>query len=73
MLTIQREDMAPFDSAIIMNPKVWEASGHLQNFSDELVECKKCHQRFRADHLLEAEALRPEYDKANPKTISEVK
>ena len=69
----EREDMVPLDSAIIMNPKVWEASGHLQNFSDELVECKKCHQRFRADHLLEAEALKPEYDKANPKTIGEVK
>ncbi len=69
----QRNDMVPMDTAIIMNPKVWEASGHLQNFSDELVECKKCHQRFRADHLLEAETLKPEYDKAQIKTISEVK
>jgi glycyl-tRNA synthetase len=68
----EREDMVPFDSAIIMNPKVWEASGHLQNFSDELVECKKCHHRFRADHLLEAEALKPEYDKAKVKTIADV-
>jgi len=69
----EREDMVPMDTAIIMNPKVWEASGHLQNFSDELVECKKCHQRFRADHLLEAEALKPEYDKAKVKTIADVK
>ncbi len=69
----ERADMVPMDAAIIMNPKVWEASGHLQNFSDELVECKKCHHRFRSDHLLEAESLRPEYDKGNPKTISEVK
>ncbi len=68
----ERADMVPLDSAIIMNPKVWEASGHLQNFSDELVECKKCHHRFRTDHLLEAASLKPEYDKAKPKTISEV-
>ncbi|TAN33057.1 glycine--tRNA ligase [Patescibacteria group bacterium] len=47
----EREDMVPLDSAIIMNPKAWEASGHLQNFSDELVECKKCHHRFRSDQL----------------------
>ena len=69
----ERADMVPMDTAIIMNPKVWEASGHLQNFSDLLVECKNCHHRFRADHLLEAESLKPEYDKGQPKTISEVK
>ena len=69
----ERGDMVPLDTAIIMNPKVWEASGHLQNFSDELVECKKCHHRFRSDHLLEAESAKPGYDKENPKTISEVK
>ncbi|MFA6427049.1 MAG: glycine--tRNA ligase [Candidatus Magasanikbacteria bacterium] len=47
----EREDMVPLDSAIIMNPKAWEASGHLQNFTDQLVECKKCHHRFRFDQL----------------------
>jgi glycyl-tRNA synthetase len=46
-----RSDMVGIDAALIMNPKVWEASGHLQNFSDPLVECKKCHGRFRADTL----------------------
>lgn len=45
----QRDDMVGIDAALIMNPKVWEASGHLSNFSDPLVECKKCHQRFRQD------------------------
>ncbi|MDO8429899.1 MAG: glycine--tRNA ligase [bacterium] len=45
----QRTDMVGIDSALIMNPKVWEASGHLKEFSDPLVECKKCHSRFRAD------------------------
>ena len=47
----QRTDVVGIDSALLMNPKVWEASGHLKNFSDPLVECKKCHNRFRADQL----------------------
>jgi glycyl-tRNA synthetase len=46
-----REDMVGVDAAIIMNPKVWEASGHVSGFTDPLVECKKCHQRFRADQI----------------------
>ena len=46
-----RDDMVGLDAAIIMNPKVWEASGHVANFSDPLVECKKCHHRFRADQI----------------------
>lgn len=68
----ERADMVAIDSAIIMNPKVWEASGHLQNFSDSLVECKKCHQRFRIDHLLEAKGIKPEYDKEKVIVPSEV-
>jgi len=47
----QRTDMVGIDAALIMNPKVWESSGHLENFSDPLVECKKCHRRFREDLL----------------------
>jgi len=47
----QRDDMVGIDAALIMNPKVWEASGHLKNFSDPLVECKKCHNRFKEDSL----------------------
>ena len=46
-----RNDMVGIDAALIMNPKVWEASGHLKEFSDPLVECKKCHERFRVDQL----------------------
>ena len=46
-----RSDVVGIDAAIIMNPKVWEASGHLESFSDPLVECKKCHHRFRADQV----------------------
>jgi len=41
------------DSAILMNPKTWEASGHIQTFSDPLIDCKKCKTRHRADKLLE--------------------
>ena len=48
-----RDDMVGLDAALIMNPKVWEASGHLKEFSDPLVECKKCHTRYRADQMPE--------------------
>ena len=41
------------DAAILMNPRVWEASGHTQNFSDPKMDCKACKQRFRADNLIE--------------------
>ncbi len=46
-----RTDVVGIDAAILMSPKVWEASGHLESFSDPLVECKKCHHRFREDEL----------------------
>ena len=45
-----RDDIVGVDAAIMMNPKVWEASGHLEAFTDPLVECKIDHERFRADH-----------------------
>lgn len=44
-----RDDVVGVDAAIMMNPKAWEASGHVEAFVDPLVECKICHQRFRAD------------------------
>ena len=47
----EREDMVGLDGNIILNPKIWAASGHVDNFKDALVECKKCHQRFRPDKL----------------------
>jgi len=47
----ERDDIVGMESAIIMNRKVWQASGHEKGFVDELVECKKCHQRFKADDL----------------------
>lgn len=46
-----RDDMYGIDSTILMNPSVWRASGHLDTFTDPLVECHKCHKRLRADHV----------------------
>jgi glycyl-tRNA synthetase len=46
-----RDEIVGLEAAIIMSPKVWEASGHVAGFSDPLVECLACHQRFREDHL----------------------
>lgn len=43
------------DSAILMNPNVWVATGHVQTFNDPQIECKKCHSRFRADQLISSE------------------
>lgn len=45
----KRDDIVGLDASIIMNPKVWEASGHVSSFTDPLTECKVCHSRFRAD------------------------
>jgi glycyl-tRNA synthetase len=47
----EREDVIGLDSAILQHPRTWEASGHLQNFTDPLVDCKVCKHRFRADHV----------------------
>jgi glycyl-tRNA synthetase len=49
----EREDMLGMDTSILMNPRVWEASGHVTSFSDPLVECKECHLRWKADDLKE--------------------
>ena len=46
-----RDDTVAFDAAILMHPETWQASGHLGSFTDPLVECRSCHQRFRADHI----------------------
>jgi glycyl-tRNA synthetase len=47
----QRDDMVGLDASILMHPQTWQASGHLEGFSDPLVECKGCHLRWRADEL----------------------
>jgi len=62
-----RKDMVGVDPAILMNPKVWQASGHVDCFNDAQIDCKECKKRFRADHLIEdalkdvkVEGLKPE-------------
>lgn len=48
---VDRDDMFGVDAAILMNQKVWQASGHATGFNDPMIECKKCHSRFREDHV----------------------
>jgi glycyl-tRNA synthetase len=57
-MTQERDDIVALDSAIILNPSVWEASGHLAGFTDPLVDCRTCKLRFRADHMAEAQCGR---------------
>jgi glycyl-tRNA synthetase len=60
-----RDDIVGIDSAVILAPQVWEASGHVATFSDPLTECLNCHRRFRADQLeeeFEARKGRPPHD-----------
>ena len=47
----ERDDMVAIDSAVILNPEVWVASGHVAGFSDPMIDCRTCKLRFRADHL----------------------
>ncbi|MDR8410356.1 glycine--tRNA ligase [Nonomuraea sp. 3-1Str] len=49
-----RDDVVGLDSCVILAREVWQASGHVETFTDPLTECQSCHKRFRADHLLEA-------------------
>lgn len=65
-----RDNMYGVDAAILMNPKTWEASGHVATFADPLVECKACHGRFRADKLVDGATesiTTEEFLKVNPK------
>lgn len=66
----ERDDMVGLDASLLMNTKVWEASGHVSTFSDPLVECKKCHERFRAD---ESEKDKPCSKDKKPHDLTEAK
>ena len=55
----ERDDIVPIEAAILTNPKVWEASGHLATFTDPLVDCRSCKERSRADHLEVKEGVGP--------------
>jgi glycyl-tRNA synthetase len=54
----ERDDIVAIDSAILQHPRVWEASGHLEGFTDPLIDCRTCGRRYRADHLQELECGR---------------
>ncbi|HVO76092.1 MAG TPA: glycine--tRNA ligase [Ignavibacteriaceae bacterium] len=53
-----REDIEGIDAAILMHPKVWEASGHVENFTDPMVDCRNCKSRFRVDILAETVSIK---------------
>jgi len=63
-----RSDMVGLDSSVILSAKVWEASGHVESFADAMVDCKTCHSRTRADHLIEDVTG----EKVEGKTLSEL-
>jgi glycyl-tRNA synthetase len=56
-----RENVEGLDAAILMHPRVWEASGHVENFTDPMVDCKECKARFRADQIEDAMCGSPAY------------
>jgi glycyl-tRNA synthetase len=66
-----REDMVGLDSAIIMHPKVWEASGHTSTFNDMLVESRTSKRRYRADHLIE-DATGIDAEGLSPKQLTKI-
>jgi glycyl-tRNA synthetase len=57
-----REDVEGLDAAILMHPRVWEASGHVENFTDPMVDCKQCKSRYRLDILFEEISIKKQKD-----------
>ena len=68
-MVAERDDVVGLDAAIIMSPDVWKASGHLEAFTDPLVECKLCHQRFRADQPEQLKEHEHDHSKKKEKVI----
>jgi glycyl-tRNA synthetase len=71
MFVRDREDIVGIDAAILMNPRVWEASGHVAGFNDALVDCKNCRARIRADHLIE-DCLNIKVEGKSPKEMTDI-
>ncbi|MDQ3513603.1 MAG: glycine--tRNA ligase [Chloroflexota bacterium] len=67
----RRRDIVGLDAGILMHPKIWEASGHVENFNDPLVDCKTCKGRFRADHLIE-DKLGQHVDGKSPEELTAI-
>ena len=70
---LARRDVVGLDSSILMHPEIWKASGHLDGFSDPLVDCKKCKARFRADNLLEKQGIKPTFGKDKAPDMGDMK
>jgi glycyl-tRNA synthetase len=68
----RRADMVGLDAGILMHPRVWEASGHVVNFNDPLVDCRTCKSRFRADHLIEQKLGIDDADGKSPEELSAI-
>jgi glycyl-tRNA synthetase len=66
-----RDDIVQLDASILMHPRVWEASGHVEGFTDPLVECTACHQRFRADQMVTNAAGEPYCENCGGKDFTE--
>ena len=67
-----RDDVVGLDSSIILPRQVWEASGHVETFTDPLVECRSCHTRLRQDHLQEAYAAKKKLDHPSEAPMAEI-
>jgi len=68
-----RDDIVGLDASILMHPRVWEASGHVEGFTDPLVECRNCNHRFRADHLAPVDGELPPCPNCGARDWSESK
>lgn len=68
----RRADMVGIDPAILMNPKVWEASGHVASFNDAMIDCKNCKTRHRADHLIEENFPDLKVEGKSPDELTEI-
>ncbi|WOC13588.1 glycine--tRNA ligase [Gordonia sp. MP11Mi] len=71
-MVTSREDVVGLDSSVILPRRVWEASGHVEVFTDPLIECTNCHKRQRQDHLQEAYALKKGIDDPDSVPMSEI-
>jgi glycyl-tRNA synthetase len=68
----RRPEMVGMDTAILMSPKVWEASGHLENFHDIKIDCMQCKARHRADHLIENKMPEQKVEGLPPDKLTEI-
>ena len=71
-MVTSRDDVVGLDSSVILPRRVWEASGHVEVFTDPLVECTNCHRRQRQDHLQEAYALKKKIDDPDSVPMAEI-